>query len=57
MLFNWNKPGCSPYDPYLIKVCKNAIIKEKKRKRKRNRNRRNKNIKGRKKNKNTRKKI
>jgi hypothetical protein len=30
MLFNWYKPGCSPYDPYLIKVCKNAIIKEKK---------------------------
>ena len=30
MLFNWYKPGCSPYDPYLIKICKNAIIKEKK---------------------------
>ena len=25
MLFNKGIPGCSPYDPYLIKVCKNAI--------------------------------
>ena len=30
MLFNKGIPGCSPYDPYLIKVCKNAIIKSKK---------------------------
>ena len=26
MLFNKFIPGCTPYDPYLIKVCKNAII-------------------------------
>lgn len=26
MLFNRHIPGCSPYDPYLIKVCKKAII-------------------------------
>jgi len=26
MLLNKDIPGCSPYDPYLIKVCKNAII-------------------------------
>lgn len=29
MYFNRYLPGCSPYDPYLIKVCKNAIIKVK----------------------------
>ena len=29
MLFNRNIPGCSPYDPYLIKVCKKAIINRK----------------------------
>ena len=26
MLFPLNVPGCTPYDPYLINVCKNAII-------------------------------
>lgn len=26
MLFHLNVPGCTPYDPYLINVCKNAII-------------------------------
>ena len=30
MLFNKGIPGCSPYDPYLIKVCKNAIVNLKK---------------------------
>ena len=30
MLFNRHIPGCSPYDPYLIKVCKKAIINVKK---------------------------
>ena len=29
MLFNKSIPGCSPYDPYLIKVCKKAIISRK----------------------------
>ena len=29
MLFNRNIPGCSPYDPYLVKVCKKAIINRK----------------------------
>ena len=29
MLFNKSIPGCSPYDPYLIKVCKKAIINRK----------------------------
>ena len=26
MIFPINVPGCTPYDPYLINVCKNAII-------------------------------
>jgi hypothetical protein len=26
MIFPINIPGCTPYDPYLINVCKNAII-------------------------------
>ena len=26
MIFQLNVPGCTPYDPYLINVCKNAII-------------------------------
>lgn len=26
MIFQLNVPGCTPYDPYLIKVCKNALI-------------------------------
>ena len=26
MVFQLNVPGCTPYDPYLINVCKNAII-------------------------------
>ena len=26
MLLNKDIPGCSPYDPYLINVCKNAIV-------------------------------
>ena len=26
MIYNKDKPGSMPYDPYLIKVCKNAII-------------------------------
>ena len=30
MLLNSRIPGCSPYDPYLIKVCKKAIINVKK---------------------------
>ena len=30
MLFNRHIPGCSPYDPYLVKVCKRAIINVKK---------------------------
>jgi hypothetical protein len=29
MLFPINVPGCTPYDPYLINICKNAIIKVK----------------------------
>ena len=29
MLFPINVPGCTPYDPYLINVCKNAIIEVK----------------------------
>ena len=30
MLFNKGIPGCLPYDPYLIKVCKNAIVNSRK---------------------------
>ena len=26
MIFPINVPGCTPYDPYLINVCKNAIV-------------------------------
>ena len=26
MLFQLNVPGCTPYDPYLINICKNAIV-------------------------------
>ena len=25
MLYSLNVPGCTPYDPYLINICKNAI--------------------------------
>ena len=30
MLFNKSIPGCLPYDPYLIKVCKKAIVNSRK---------------------------
>ena len=30
MLLNKGIPGCSPYDPYLIKVCKKAIVNSRK---------------------------
>ena len=26
MIYPLNIPGCTPYDPYLINICKNAII-------------------------------